>query len=183
MATRRSRSRRTWCSAAPCSRRSCVHSLTVQPSGSWQKHPRDLYDVWRLYEGGTVEPEMLSAFVVYLCGHNRPAHEVLDSPERLLVEDYERALVGMIRGEIPTRDALLASRARLRKEIKQGLSESDRAFLIGFLGCEPDWALLPYLHASELPALNWKLRNPETFRSKRPDDFAQHQAYLNEILA
>ncbi len=147
-----------------------------------RQHPRDLYDVWRLYEGGTVEPDMLSAFVVYLCGHNRPAHEVLDSPERLLVEDYERALVGMIRGEIPTRDALLASRARLRQDIKHGLSETDRTFLIGFFGCEPDWALLPYPHASELPALNWKLRNLEIFRSKRPDDFVQHRAHLTELL-
>ena len=91
-----------------------------------RQHPRDLFDVWRLYERGTVEPDMLSAFVVYLCGHNRPAHEVLDSPERLLAEDYERALVGMIRGEVPTLEDLIESRARLRRDISQGLAESDR---------------------------------------------------------
>ena len=148
-----------------------------------RQHPRDLFDVWRLYERGTVEPDMLSAFVVYLCGHNRPAHEVLDSPERLLAEDYERALVGLIRGEVPTLEALLASRARLRRDIVEGLAQSDRAFLAGFFNGEPDWSLLKYPHANELPALVWKRRNLEVFRSKRPDEFTRQNARLAELLA
>jgi hypothetical protein len=148
-----------------------------------RQHPRDLFDVWRLYERGTVEPDMLSAFVVYLCGHNRPAHEVLDSPERLLAEDYERALVGMIRGEVPTLEALLASRARLRRDIVEGLAQSDRAFLAGFFNGEPDWSLLKYPHANELPALVWKRRNLEVFRSKRPGEFTRQNARLAELLA
>ena len=148
-----------------------------------RQHPRDLFDVWRLYERGTVEPDMLSAFVVYLCGHNRPAHEVLDSPERLLAEDYERALVGMIRGEVPTLESLLASRARLRRDIVEGLAQSDRAFLAGFFNGEPDWSLLKYPHANELPALVWKRRNLEVFRSKRPDEFTRQNARLAELLA
>ena len=147
-----------------------------------RQHPRDLYDVWRLYERGPIEPGMLSSFVIYLCGHNRPAHEVLDSPERLLAEDYERALVGMIRGEVPPLAALLASRARLRGDIVQGISESDRAFLTGFFAGDPDWSLLPYPHASELPALTWKLRNLEIFRGKRPDEFARQHASLVALL-
>ena len=148
-----------------------------------RQHPRDLFDVWRLYERGTVEPDMLSAFVVYLCGHNRPAHEVLDSPERLLAEDYERALVGMIRGEVPTLESLLASRARLRRDIVEGLAQSDRAFLAGFFNGEPDWSLLKYPHANELPALVWKRRNLEVFRSKRPGEFTRQNARLAELLA
>ena len=148
-----------------------------------RQHPRDLFDVWRLYERGTVEPDLLSAFVVYLCGHNRPAHEVLDSPERLLAEDYERALVGLIRGEVPTLEALLASRARLRRDIVEGLAQSDRAFLAGFFNGEPDWSLLKYPHANELPALVWKRRNLEVFRSKRPDEFTRQNARLAELLA
>jgi hypothetical protein len=147
-----------------------------------RQHPRNLYDVWRLYEGGPIESGMLSAFVVYLCGHNRPAHEVLDSPERLLAEDYDRALVGMIRGDVPPLAALLASRAQLRRDIVQSISESDRAFLAGFFAGEPDWSLLPYPHASELPALAWKLRNLEILRSKRPDEFDRQRASLVALL-
>lgn len=148
-----------------------------------RQHPRDLYDVWRLYEHGPIESAMVSAFVVYLCGHNRPAHEILDSPERVLAEDYDRALVGMIRGDVPTPPTLLASRARLRRDIVHGLADSDRAFLSGFFNCEPDWSLLAYPHASALPALAWKQRNLEIFRSQRPDEFARQHALLAEILA
>lgn len=148
-----------------------------------RQHPRDLYDVWRLYEHGPIEPGMLSAFVIYLCGHNRPAHEVLNSPERVLGEDYDRALVGMIRGEVPTLGALLESRAQLRRDIAQGLADSDRAFLSGFFNCEPDWSLLAYPQANELPALAWKQRNLEIFRTKRPDEFARQHALLAQILA
>lgn len=147
-----------------------------------RQHPRDLFDLWRMYEGGPIEPGMLSAFVIYLCGHNRPAHEVLDSPERLLAGDYDRALVGMIRGEVPPLAALLASRARLRRDIVHGISQSDRAFLVGFFAGEPDWSLLPYPHASELPALTWKLRNLEIFRSQRPDEFTRQHASLVALL-
>ncbi len=147
-----------------------------------RQHPRDLYDVWRLFEGGPIEPGMISAFVIYMCGHNRPAHEVLDSPERLLAEDYDRALVGMIRGDVPSLAALLASRAQLRRDIVHGISQSDRAFLTGFFAGEPDWSLLPYPHASELPALAWKLRNLEIFRSKRPEEFRQQHESLIALL-
>lgn len=147
-----------------------------------RQHPRDLYDVWRMYEGGPIEPGMISAFVIYLCGHNRPAHEVLDSPERLLAEDYDRALVGMIRGDVPPLVALLERRAQLRRDIVAGISESDRAFLTGFFAGEPDWSLLTYPHAIQLPALAWKLRNLEIFRRKRPDEFDRQHAALVSLL-
>ena len=107
---------------------------------------------------------------------------MLDSPERLLAEDYDRALVGMIRGEVPPLVALLECRAQLRRDIVAGISESDRAFLIGFFAGEPDWLLLPYPHASQLPALTWKLRNLEIFRSKRPDEFDRQHAALVALL-
>ncbi len=147
-----------------------------------RQHPRDLYDVWRLYQRGPIDPQILSAFVIYLCGHNRPPHEVLDSPERVLVEDYTRALVGMIRGDIPSLDALVAARVQLRTDILNGLQPADRAFLAGFFACEPDWSLLAFPHASDLPALQWKQRNLDIFRTKRPQDFADQCDALDRLL-
>ena len=87
-----------------------------------RQHPRDLFDVWRLYETGPIEPAMLSAFVVYLCGHNRPPHEILDSTDRMIDRDYTRALVGMVRGELPSIEQLHDVRARLRRDILTGLT-------------------------------------------------------------
>ncbi|MCK6372287.1 MAG: nucleotidyl transferase AbiEii/AbiGii toxin family protein, partial [Gammaproteobacteria bacterium] len=42
-----------------------------------RQHPRDLFDVWRLYESGGITDGMVECFVIYLAGHNRPTHEVL----------------------------------------------------------------------------------------------------------
>lgn len=147
-----------------------------------RQHPRDLYDVWRLYQRGPIDPQIMSTIVIYLCGHNRPPHELLVSPERVLMGDYTRALVGMIRGEIPSLDALVAARVQLRADVLSGLQPADRAFLAGFFACEPDWSLLAFPHASDLPALQWKQRNLEIFRTKRPQDFAGQRDALDRLL-
>ncbi len=41
-----------------------------------RQHPRDLFDVWQLYESGGLTDAMVECFVVYLAGYNRPLHEV-----------------------------------------------------------------------------------------------------------
>lgn len=38
-----------------------------------RQHPRDLFDVWQLYDSGGITERMVECFVVYLAGHNRPA--------------------------------------------------------------------------------------------------------------
>ncbi len=148
-----------------------------------RQHPRDLFDVWRMYERQTIEPGMLSAFIVYLCGHNRPPYELLERPDRLIEADYERALVGMIRGEVPTLSKLREVGTRLRNDILTGLSGTDRTFLAGFFSCEPDWSNVAYQRARELPALVWKQRNLEIFRSNRPADFARQHGQLVNLLS
>jgi hypothetical protein len=39
-------------------------------------HPRDLFDVMRLFAHEEITPRIRRAFVVYLASHNRPVHEV-----------------------------------------------------------------------------------------------------------
>ena len=47
---------------------------------------------------------------------------------------------------------------------------------------EPDWSLVQCQHAAQLPALRWKLSNLETFRKRRPDDFAAQAVALDTSL-
>lgn len=47
---------------------------------------------------------------------------------------------------------------------------------------EPDWSLLQCRHAAQLPALRWKLNNLETFRKRRPEDFAAQAEALDAGL-
>ncbi len=64
-----------------------------------RQHPRDLFDVWHLYESGGLTNEMVECFVTYLAGHNRPTHEVLFCNEKAIAREYHNGFVGMTTGE------------------------------------------------------------------------------------
>jgi len=146
-----------------------------------RQHPRDLFDVWRLYESGGITDGMVECFVIYLAGHNRPTHEVLFGNDKDIVGEYERAFVGMTEIECSLQ-TLLDVRVRLRHELPRRLSAAHKQFLSGLARAEPRWSLLQCLHASELPALRWKLSNLETFRKRRPNDFASQADALDASL-
>lgn len=149
-----------------------------------RQHPRDLFDVWRLFEAGGLTDGMVECFVVYLAGHNRPPHEVLFGHDKDIAGEYERAFVGMTGIACPL-ETLLDTRARLRHELPRRLSDAHKQFLHGLVRAQPDWSLLQCAHAAELPALRWKLTNLETFRKRRPQDFAAQadalEAGLNQF--
>jgi predicted nucleotidyltransferase component of viral defense system len=147
-----------------------------------RQHPRDLFDVWQLYESGGLTDSMVECFVVYLAGHNRPPHEVLFGHEKDIAAEYERAFLGMT--EVPcSLDTLLDARARVRHELPHRLTLRNRQFLSGLVRADPDWSLMQYPHAAELPALRWKLANLETFRKRRPADFLAQAAALDAGLS
>lgn len=147
-----------------------------------RQHPRDLFDVWQLYESEGISDGMVECFVIYLAGHNRPPHEVLFGNGKDIANEYERAFVGMTEVDCSL-DTLLEARARLRSELPQRLTSAHRQFLSGLVRAEPDWSLLQCTHAAELPALRWKLRNLETFRKRRPKDFAAQADALDASLS
>lgn len=146
-----------------------------------RQHPRDLFDVWQLFESGGISDGMVECFVIYLAGHNRPPHEVLFGNDKDIAAEYERAFVGMTEVECSL-DTLLAARAQMRQELPRRLTEGHRQFLSGLVRAEPDWSLVLCPHAAELPALRWKLANLEAFRKRRPADFAAQANALDEGL-
>lgn len=147
-----------------------------------RQHPRDLFDVWQLYESGGITDGMVECFVVYLAGHNRPTHEVLFSNEKNIAAEYKRAFVGMTEVECSL-ETLLETRARLQQELPRRLSGQHKQFLSGLTQARPDWSLLQSEHAAQLPALRWKLRNLETFRKRRPKDFAAQTETLDALMS
>lgn len=132
-----------------------------------RQHPRDLFDVWRLFETGGITDAMVECFVVYLAGHNRPTHEVLFGSDKDIAAEYERAFVGMTEIECPLTQ-LLEARRQLRHELPRRLSTAHRQFLSSLTRAQPQWSLLQCTHAEQLPALRWKLANLETFQKRRP---------------
>lgn len=147
-----------------------------------RQHPRDLFDVWQLFETGAITDAMVECFVVYLAGHNRPPHEVLFGNDKDIAQEYQRAFVGMTEVECPL-ETLLASRGQLRQELVQRLTAAHRQFLSGLVRARPDWELLQCPHADQLPALRWKLANLNTFKQRRPQDFAAQADALDAGFA
>jgi len=66
--------------------------------------------------------------------------------------------------------------------ISDGMSAQHKRFLSGLTRAQPDWSLLQCQHAAQLPALRWKLSNLETFRKRRPEDFAAQADALDAGL-
>ncbi|CAJ8196053.1 Nucleotidyl transferase of uncharacterised function (DUF1814) [Burkholderia pseudomallei] len=79
-----------------------------------RQHPRDLFDVWQLYQSGGLTERMIECFVVYLAGHNRPIHEVLFGRDKHITRDYDSGFVGMTE-EPCSLDTLLEIRQQLRQ--------------------------------------------------------------------
>ena len=147
-----------------------------------RQHPRDLFDVLKLYEQGDLTPDIMDAVVIYLAGHNRPTHEVLFGTDKDISTSYANSFVGMTFEESPSLEILLDVRARLRADATQSITEKHRDFLIGLAEANPDWSLLDCEHAESLPGLRWKLINLKKFQRNRPSDFAKQAEELRTLL-
>lgn len=123
-----------------------------------RQHPRDLFDVYLMFERFGLTDEIRTAFVVYLAGHPRPMVELLSPNEQPLDELYHLQFAGMTREPVSL-DALVDVRRRLIQEVNSGLTNDERQFLLSMKAGAPVWTLLPIEHLEKLPALQWKLRN------------------------
>jgi predicted nucleotidyltransferase component of viral defense system len=141
-----------------------------------RQHPRDLFDVLKMYESHGLTQEILDCFVVYLAGHNRPVHEVLFSNPQPIEETFKNEFVGMTSEPINL-DTLINTQQRLMAELPQALNQNHRNFLLSLVETKPDWSLLPFNHLQDMPAIQWKLQNLSNLKSRNPAKFRfQHEA-------
>lgn len=146
-----------------------------------RQHPRDLFDVWQMFEAGGLSDGAVECFVTYLAGHNRPTHEVVFANPKDIEAEYHSTFVGMTTERIDL-DTLIDARTRLFRELPTRLTADHRRFLIGLARAEPDWQLLRCAHAAQLPALQWKLSNLRKFRQARRDESERQAAELEARL-
>lgn len=133
-----------------------------------RQHPRDIFDVWLFFKrGGELTREILDAFVVYLISHRKPTHEVLDPRIQDIRNIYHHRFAGMARIDVSLEN-LLETQLALPGRILSALTERHRTFLVGFNEGEPDWNLIPFPDARNLPAIRWKRINLDRMsRGKR----------------
>ena len=139
-----------------------------------RQHPRDLFDVKWLLDNEGLTDDIRKAFLVYLSSHNRPMAELLKPQYKELSAIYAGEFANMAETDV-TLEELVAVRERLVELIHQGLTESEKGFLLSFKNREPDWALLGLEGVSELPAIKWKQIN----LAKMPEN--KHKLALEKL--
>jgi hypothetical protein len=135
-----------------------------------RQHPRDFFDVLKMYESHGLSSGILDCFVAYLAGHNRPVHEVLFPNAQQIEETFKNEFVGMTSEPINVEE-LKKIQAKLMIEIPQALTFNHRKFLLSLVMTTPDWSLLPFAHLQEMPAIKWKLKNLKSLKLKNPAKF------------
>ena len=146
-----------------------------------RQHPRDLFDVMQLLAHEGITPGIRRAFVVYLCSHNRPVHEVLFPQLRDITLDYERTFKGMTASPVALPE-LLATRDELLRRLHQDMDNDERQFLLSVVHNQPEWELLGFAHLSKLPGLQWKMKNLEELAKSNPRKFQEQADALARLL-
>jgi hypothetical protein len=144
-----------------------------------RQHPRDIFDVLKLYEEGGLTDGIIECFVCYLAGHNRPIHEVLFANEIDITSSHANEFLGMTKDPVPLK-ILLDTRRRLFTELPTRLTGNHRSFLMSLAEAQPDWSLMSCPHLAEMPALRWKLSNLERLKSSNSTKFAQQSSELKK---
>lgn len=145
-----------------------------------RQHPRDLFDVGLLLEDERTDQVLWRTFLVYLTCSPKPAWEML--APRMPV-DFAATFDAHFRGmttQPVSAEALLENRQRLLAHVSAWLDEPSCAFLRSVEEEQPDFRLIGFPHAVELPAVRRKLRNlGQRTAAKRTAD----RACLEEVLA
>ncbi len=148
-----------------------------------RQHPRDLFDVYFLFQNGGIDDDLFRAFLIYLVSHDRPAVELLDPNRQDISLPYEHEFIGMTIDEIPL-DTLLETRERLIGEIQSRVrQEGPTRFLTSFHTLDADWQSIGFDEdIGQLPAVRWKLLNLEKLRGANPKKFDNEFARLAQFL-
>jgi len=141
-----------------------------------RQHPRDLFDIYLLYQYEGITDRIRSAFIVYLACGPRPMVELLQPNYLDQVSVFQNEFVGMTLDPI-TYDQLMQVREQLVTDINQTLTSNERCFLLSVKQGEPNYSLMPFDHLEQLPALQWKLINV------RKMEKTKHASMLNKLKA
>ena len=123
-----------------------------------RQHPRDLFDIYILFQNEGITDAVRKAFLVYLISHNRPMNELLNPNRKDIREIFEKEFAGMTREPIDV-GTLIDVRKKLIESIQKGLTEQERHFLLSVKQMEPNWDLLGLEGIEHLPGVKWKLIN------------------------
>jgi len=144
-----------------------------------RQHPRDLFDIFHLYENEGLSDTLFKIFLVYAASSGRPMHELLNPNLKDLDEPYAQEFLGMTGEEIDLK-SLADVRVRLIKDIQSRLHGDTAKFLLSLHDAQPDFGLIDLPSAKTFPAIGWKLKNLEKLKAENPE---KHRAQGDALKA
>lgn len=145
-----------------------------------RQHPRDLFDIQKLFENEGLTEEIKVGFIAALLGSNRPINEMLSPNFQDQRAVFDAQFSGMTSDPFSYAD-FEAAREQLVSEIHQSLTESDRKLLLSFKEGTPDWSLYPLDGLQNMPSVQWKLQNVRKLM-KNPKKHLQQLERLKRAL-
>jgi len=147
-----------------------------------RQHPRDLFDISRLYEEDGLTDDIHHGFIMGLLSSPRPIHEMIRPNLLDQRQTFDTQFVGMTEEPFTYAD-FEVTRERLITDINTGFTDDNRRFLLSFKNAEPDWDLFPHNKLKNLPAVQWKLRNIEILKARNPAKHKEQLKALEERLS
>lgn len=129
-----------------------------------RQHPRDLFDVYRLFKSNNTLSALKKGFFFYLISSNRPLKEMLFP----IYKDQKSAFVNHFQGmteEVFTYQDYENTRIQLIDSIHKLITASDKQFLLSIEKGIPDWESYDF---SDFPAVKWKLQNTQKLKNQNP---------------
>ena len=146
-----------------------------------RQHPRDLFDVYLLFQESGYNEDVKNGFIQALVSHMRTMNEVLEPHLLDQRSAFERQFQGMTDTAFTYED-FEATRENLINIVNSSLSEKDRSFLLTFKRGNPDWDLFPVAGLKDMPAVQWKLMNIQNLRRSNPDKHTELIHKLESLL-
>jgi predicted nucleotidyltransferase component of viral defense system len=144
-----------------------------------RQHPRDFFDVQLLLENEGLTNDIRRSFVVYLASHDRPMNELLKPKWKNMKSAFEAEFKGMTSEPVDLKH-LVETGEKLLRLIHQGLTQSEKQFLLSLKEGDPDWKLLGLPGVEQLPGIRWKLENISRMTAKRRNE---QSALLRKVLS
>jgi len=147
-----------------------------------RQHPRDLFDVYLLFQEAGFNEDVKNGFIEALVSHMRTMHEVLQPHLLDQRSAFDKQFQGMSDIEFTYED-FEVTREQLVKVVNSNLSETDRSFLLSFKRGNPDWNLFPVAGLNDMPAIQWKLLNIQNLMKSNPGKHKELLLKLETLLS
>jgi len=142
-----------------------------------RQHPRDLFDVYLLFQESGYNENVKNGFIQALVSHMRTMHEVLHPHLLDQRSAFEKQFQGMS-DIVFTYEDLEATREELIETVNSSLSEMDCSFLLSFKQGDPNWDMFPVAGLKDMPAVQWKLHNLKKLMKSNPE---KHNELIHKL--